>query len=99
MEAPVINSGPDTTWAPAAATSINNSIYFAGLRGNGLYQAETENGEVTNLDKHLTSFGRLREAELGPNGNLYISTSNTDGRGIPAGNDDKIIKVNPENLT
>jgi glucose/arabinose dehydrogenase len=99
METPVINSGPDTTWAPAAATSINTSIYFAGLRGNGLYQAEIEDGAVTNLDKHLTSFGRLREVELGPNGYLYISTSNTDGRGIPAGNDDKIIKVNPENLT
>lgn len=98
MIKPVINSGPDTVWAPAAAAYTEGSIWFAGLRGNGLYQAEIEEGNVTQLDKHLTSFGRLREVELGPQGSLYISTSNTDGRGVPADNDDKIIKVNPENL-
>jgi len=30
---------------------------------------------------------------LGPGNNLYITTSNTDGRGIPEEKDDKVIKI------
>lgn len=99
MTTPVIHSGPDVTWAPAAAASIGDNIYFAGLRGSGLYKAEIKDGNVTQLTKHLTDYGRLREVELGPEANyLYISTSNTDGRGVPAGNDDKILKVDVSEL-
>lgn len=88
-----------TTWAPAGAAYMEGSIFFAGLRGNGLYQAHIENGEVTEFEKHLTEHGRLRAVEQGPNQNLYVSTSNTDGRGNPGENDDKILKVNPDKLS
>jgi len=98
MVNPAIHSGPDVTWAPVAAASINKTIYFTGLRGNALYQAEIEDGDVIKLSKHLTQYGRLREVEVGPNGSIYITTSNTDGRGVPANNDDKILKVDPKNL-
>lgn len=94
MIQPVIHSGARVTWAPAAATSIDNHIYFTGLRGNGLYHVELEDGNVANFTKHLTSYGRLREVELGPDSFLYITTSNTDGRGTPVENDDRVIKVN-----
>jgi len=97
MTTPVIHSGQSNTWAPAAAENINNTIYFTGLRGNALYQAQTQEGDITDISKHLTNYGRLREVEK-RNGNLYISTSNTDGRGNANQNDDKIIKVNPDNL-
>lgn len=87
-----------TTWAPAGGTYYNGSIFFAGLRGNGLYKTEIENGEVQNLTKHLTEYGRLRAVKKGSDGFLYVSTSNRDGRGLPAENDDKILKVNPNRL-
>ena len=32
---------------------------------------------------------------MGPDGNLYILTSNQDGRGTPAENDDRILKIIP----
>ena len=32
METPVINSGPDITWAPSGVAFLNNSLYFGGLR-------------------------------------------------------------------
>jgi glucose/arabinose dehydrogenase len=95
METPVINSGPDVTWAPAAAEYVNGSIYFAGLRGSALYEAEIENGSVTDFSKHLTGYGRLREVELGPSGDLYVTTSNTDGRGNLRSGDDRIIRLSP----
>ena len=34
--------------------------------------------------------GRIREVAEGPDGYLYFSTSNKDGRGRPADNDDRI---------
>jgi len=96
---PVIHSGPDITWAPAGAATVNESIYFAGLRGSTLYEAEIDGSSVQELDGHLQDrFGRLRAVEKGPEGDLYISTSNTDGRGNPAENDDRIIRVNPASL-
>jgi glucose/arabinose dehydrogenase len=51
------------------------------------------------LVKHLANeFGRLRAIVVGPDGFLYLTTSNRDGRGAPATDDDRIIKVNPSKL-
>ncbi|QGA80388.1 PQQ-dependent sugar dehydrogenase [Candidatus Nanohalobium constans] len=97
MRQPVIHSGSDT-WAPAGTASMDNSIYFAGLRGNALYKAEIDGNSVENLSRHLTDYGRLRAVEKGPEEDLYISTSNTDGRGNPGEKDDKILRVDPETL-
>lgn len=91
MEKPVIHSGPTTTWAPAGAAFVNSSIFFAGLRGEALYEYKISSGE---LKIHFKSrFGRIRAVVLGPNNSLYISTSNRDGRGTIQQGDDKIIKV------
>jgi len=40
-------------------------------------------------------YGRLRNASMGPDGYLYILTSNQDGRGEPAQNDDRILRIIP----
>lgn len=98
MQQPEIYS-PNSTWAPAGMAYTNRSIFFAGLGGQTLYEAEIEDGEVTELNHHLEDeYGRLRAVELGPDGYLYVSTSNTDGRGDPESNDDRIIWVDPETL-
>jgi len=86
-----------TTWAPTGAEYINGSIFFAGLRGQTLYEAEIQNQEVNRLNQHLEGeYGRLREVELGPDGYLYISTSNRDGRGNPSSRDDRIIRLDTD---
>ena len=38
-------------------------------------------------------FGRLRDVLVAPNGDVYIATSNRDGRGSPSRDDDRIIRL------
>jgi aldose sugar dehydrogenase len=40
-------------------------------------------------------FGRIRTVVEGPDGALYLLTSNRDGRGEPSNDDDRIIRVSP----
>lgn len=100
MVTPLYHSGPDTTWAPAGVAILNGNLYFAGLRGEALYRVamsrESLSGPVVPLFQH--EFGRLRDVAVGPDGYLYLTTSNTDGRGTPKESDDKIIRLNPDHL-
>ncbi len=99
METPKKNSGPNGTWAPSGAVFVGNSLFFAGLKGEALYEAVINDSQVIYLKEHLKGqFGRLREVVLGSDGMLYITTSNRDGRGSPGSKDDKIIRVNPQKL-
>lgn len=95
MRRPVIHSGADETWAPAGLVYRNGSLFFGGLRGQSLYQAKITGQASVELKAHFSGqFGRLRLSAVGPDGRLYISTSNTDGRGRPNPGDDKIIRLN-----
>jgi glucose/arabinose dehydrogenase len=97
MVTPVINSGTDT-WAPSGAAFYQGSIYYTGLRGVSLFEAVI-NGDTVNLKRHLQSaYGRLREVVVGPDGFLYVLTSNRDGRGNPVSGDDKLIRIDPRGL-
>ncbi|HVZ67605.1 MAG TPA: PQQ-dependent sugar dehydrogenase [Patescibacteria group bacterium] len=97
MVTPVLNSTASVTWAPSGTAFLNGSLFFGGLKGNGLYQYDINTGK---LSKYLDGkLGRIREVVVGPDGFLYITTSNTDGRGTPSEGDDKILKVNPKKLS
>lgn len=94
MESPVLHSGSDYTWAPADIEFVRGSLFFGGLRGEALYEARSNRDGKPDLKIHfLGQFGRLRAVKLGPDGMLYITTSNTDGRGVPRAGDDKIIRI------
>lgn len=95
MISPVVQSGANTTWAPAGAEYYQGSIYFAGLRGATLYEYQIDEGRLV---EHLQNqYGRLRAVSLKDN-YLYVSTSNTDGRGNPISEDDRIIEINAQKL-
>ena len=95
MRSPVFHSGESETWAPAGAASHDGRIFFAGLRGERLYEARIDGDEVTGFIGHLSGdFGRLRAVTVGPNEEyLYVTTSNTDGRGDPHENDDRLLRI------
>jgi len=95
MEAPAFHSTQYETWAPAGAAAYDGSVFFGGLRGERLYEAQITDGRVTGFVAHFSGdFGRIRAVTLGPNEEyLYLTTSNTDGRGEASENDDLLVRV------
>ena len=91
LESPVLHSGTDT-WAPSGIAYYKGSLFFAGLRGQSLFEAIIDGEPV--LRRHLNrDFGRLRDVVAGPDDSLYILTSNRDGRGAPTQDDDQMIRM------
>ena len=90
MVSPVIQSGASETWAPAGLAYFNGRLFFGGLRGETLYEYQISQKL---LKRHLVrQFGRIRAVVLKDN-NLYLTTSNTDGRGRVRDRDDKLIII------
>jgi glucose/arabinose dehydrogenase len=103
MVPPVIHAGTSETWAPAGASFATRgpwagSLLFTGLRGQTLYRLPLDPNDprkTGQLERHFSRrFGRLRDVVEGPDGNLYLLTSNRDGRGSPVEDDDRIIRIN-----
>jgi glucose/arabinose dehydrogenase len=99
MRAPELHSGPAETWAPGGLVYTDGHLVFPGLRGQSLYVSDISSGEAAPLTAYLRSeYGRLRTVVFGPDGMLYILTSNRDGRGNPVAADDRIIRIDPSSL-
>lgn len=98
MTTPIINSG-GSTWAPAGVAYTNGTLLYGGLKGQGLFEAKISGNKISGVLEHFKNeYGRIRETLLGPNGILYITTSNNDGRGTPKNGDDKVIRINLSDL-
>lgn len=92
METPTLNSGSDT-WAPSGLVYQKPYLYFAGLRSSNLFRLGTNTMKLDVLLKG--KYGRLRDVTVGPDGFLYITTSNMDGRALTHLDGDKIIRIDP----
>lgn len=101
---PLLHSGTSssTVWAPGGMTFVTRgpwagSLVFVGLRGQALYRVTldpTPQPSILGLESYLQGqYGRLRDVVEGPDGALYVATSNKDGRGKPNASDDQVLKL------
>ena len=74
---------------------FKNNYFFGALRPGILVRVVLDGSKVVNQERVITDLGRIREVAQGPDGFLYFSTSNRDGRGRPAGEDDRIMRIVP----
>lgn len=100
---PIAESGAGT-WAPSGLSfytprkNEQPTLLVATLRGQMLlrFVIDAANADhVAGEETVLTGYGRLRDAEPGPDGCLYVLTSNRDGRGTPRAVDDELLKLCP----
>jgi glucose/arabinose dehydrogenase len=74
------------------------SLLATSLRGGTLFRLRlAPDGErVVEREALLENeYGRLRDVLVGPGGEVYVATSNHDGRGRPAADDDRILRIGP----
>ncbi|TCO48938.1 PQQ-dependent sugar dehydrogenase [Actinocrispum wychmicini] len=89
---------PLTQWTTAEASPsgiafYRNNLYMAALRGTRMWVIPvTTTGIGTPRALYQGQFGRLRTPVAGPDGMLWFTTSNRDGRGSPVATDDRIIR-------
>ncbi|MEU0095201.1 PQQ-dependent sugar dehydrogenase [Kribbella sp. NPDC006257] len=81
--------------SPSGITFAQGYIFMAGLRGQRLWAIPVADGRRTGepVAFFTNQFGRLRTVEAAPDGSLWLTTSNTDGRGTPRAGDDRILRV------
>ena len=91
---------PKATWSPTSSCSpaglaITRSTAFVGaLRGECLFAVPLTGDKAGEPRSYFTEdFGRIRNVVVAPDGALWMTTSNTDGRADPGRDDDKIIRV------
>ena len=89
---PVLHSGESDTWAPGGMTADGDTLYFTGLRGQRLYRVTGLETDPVIEALLVEEYGRLRAARIFDN-TLYLTTSNTDGRGKAGPNDDRLIAI------
>jgi glucose/arabinose dehydrogenase len=72
------------------------SLLVTALGGRSLYRLtlSSDKRTVTGAERlYEDDFGRLRDVLTGPDGSVYVATSNRDGRGKPRNVDDRIIRI------
>jgi glucose/arabinose dehydrogenase len=105
METPVLFYNPSI--APSGMAfyrgtlipNFTNNLFFGTLAGRHLHRVRMDPANpvrVLGEERLLENrYGRIREVIFAPDGFLYFTTSNRDGRGSPTADDDRILRVRP----
>ena len=84
---------PTSEASPSGITITDEAIYMAALRGQRIWRIPLTPTGIGTPTVLLNDLGRVRLVRQGPDGYLYVLTSNTDGRGTPVANDDRIVRL------
>jgi aldose sugar dehydrogenase len=102
MESPILEYTP--ACAPASGMFYRGSqfpqfkgnFFFGCLVGQRIIRVVANGRQVVSQENLLEGkYGRIRDVAEGPDGYIYFSTSNRDGRGRPASDDDRILRLVP----
>jgi glucose/arabinose dehydrogenase len=90
MVNPLYHTG-ETAIAPSGISfDADDQLLIAALRGQKLFKYDPKSNKLNVI---LENQGRLRDVKF-HNGKTYIITNNTDGRGTPSVDDDRLLLLN-----
>ena len=81
--------------SPSGIAYLEGSLWIATLQGEQIFRVPVRGGVGKPRRLFSGEYGRLRTVESTPEGELWFTTSNRDGRGDPAPADDRILAVRP----
>ena len=92
--APAVVWSPTSTCSPAGLAITRSTAFVAALQGRCLFSVPLDGRKAGKPRKHFANdYGRVRNVVAAPDGTLWMTTSNTDGRVTPGKNDDRILRV------
>jgi glucose/arabinose dehydrogenase len=93
-------TNPKVVWrtrdaSPSGLAYWQGGLWMAGLRGERLWEIPVDGTSTRDPIAHFRGdYGRLRTVVVAHDGNsLLVSNSNTDGRGDPSRDDDRLFRV------
>lgn len=82
--------------SPSGLAWAGGALWMAALRGERLWRIPVRGGEAGRPEGlFIGEHGRMRTVARTPEGRLWVTTSNRDGRGSPGADDDRILEVAP----
>ena len=81
-----------TSASPSGMAYSGGTLFIANLRGQVLRLVPVSD-PTTFTDHYSREYGRIRDVTVSPDGALWFVTNNTDGRGDPGPEDDRILEV------
>ncbi len=79
-----------------AFSEFKGNFFFGCLRGQRVIRVRLDGRRVVAQENLLEkTFGRIREIAEAPDGSIWFTTSNRDGRGNAAKDDDRILRLAP----
>jgi glucose/arabinose dehydrogenase len=84
---------PTSDASPSGLAVTADAVYVAGLRGERLWRVPFDGEGFGRPQALLQDHGRLRTVVANDDGSLWVLTNNTDGRGVPAEGDDRLLRV------
>ncbi len=87
-------SWPTSEASPSGLAIVADVAYLGALRGQRLWQVPLDGPQAGQPRAFLEGeLGRVRGVLAAPGGGLWVTTSNTDGRGDPRAGDDRVAQV------
>ncbi|QNP75703.1 PQQ-dependent sugar dehydrogenase [Streptomyces roseirectus] len=86
---------PTADASPSGIAYAEGSLWMAGLRGQRLWRVPLNGTEASAAPQAFLGeeYGRLRTVVSVGGNKLWVTTSNTDGRGDPRDGDDRILEL------
>ncbi|RLV51097.1 PQQ-dependent sugar dehydrogenase [Nocardioides mangrovicus] len=92
---------PKVVWStddasPSGLAYLDGHLWLGALHGQRLWRVTVSGTRASDpTDFFVGQYGRLRTVVAAPDGNLWVTTSNRDGRGNPKASDDRILEIAP----